>query len=73
MSEKLRTWLEEEIKTTPEQRNWNRIEPKLDSAMMHVDAVSKLLTKGSKQEKGLVKILNSLKAIKADVRGMSKR
>jgi len=63
---KLRTWLEEEVAVSAEKRNWRQIEPKMDSAIMQLDGVEKLV--GSKFRGPVRKIVNSLKAIRADIR-----
>jgi len=66
MSDKLRSWLEEEVAVSAEKRNWNQIEPKMDRAIMQLDGVEKLV--GSKFRGPIRKIVNSLKAMRADIR-----
>lgn len=70
---KLRTWLEEEIKTTPEQANWKRIEPKMDQAISLLVQVVGMVTKRSDVDVHLRKTLGSLKSMKADLRLQGKR
>ncbi len=65
---KLRTWLEEETVTTPEQRNWKSIEPKMDQAISNLVQVVKMVTKRSDVDVHLRKLLGSLKSMKADLR-----
>jgi len=65
---KLKTWLEEEIKTTPEQRNWKSIEPKLDQANALLTQVAKMVTKGSEDQKRLDVMIKQIKKVKDSLR-----
>ncbi len=67
---RLKDYLGEVTVVKPEQMNWKKINPKLDIAIRNVVDVGNLVTKDSKQYKGLHSILNSLKAIQADLRHM---
>lgn len=66
MESKLRAYLEEEVTATAEKRNWKRIEPKIDTAITSLSDVERLV--GDKFRKHLSKVINSLKAIKTDIR-----
>ena len=70
---KLRTWLEEETVTTPEQRNWKSIEPKMDLAISSLVQIIGMVTKRSDVDVHLRKLVGSLKAMKADLRLQGKR
>jgi hypothetical protein len=68
MTSKLRDWLEldEVVSISAEKRNWKQIEPRMDTALQHLDSVEKLV--GSRFRGPIKKVVNSLKAIKADIR-----
>lgn len=70
---KLRNWLEEELKTTPEQRNWKSIEPKMDAAIGNLVQIAKsMVTKKGDNDKELRKLIGNLKTLKTRI-GMDAR
>ena len=71
MTSKLREWLEEETRVSPEQLNWRKIQPKMEQVIRNLAEVSKMVTRDTRHHEHLLKIINSLKAINADVRGMA--
>lgn len=65
---KLKTWLEEATTSTPEQRNWKSIEPKLDQANALLAQVAKMVTKGSEDQKRLDVVIKQIKKVKDSLR-----
>lgn len=67
---KLRDYLEEEVVSRPEQRNWKSIEPKMDAAINRLIEIDKggMLTKKSSNDKELRKLIGNLKTLKERIR-----